>query len=73
MKYICAFLNTDGGVLYVGVDDNSMVCGFKLKQHEFDRFLVNLDGESKNNMIPPLMPDKFSVRRIPVTNHNKGK
>ena len=73
MKYIAAFLNSDGGVLYVGVDDNSMAYGLELKQKEFDMFLVNIDGESKNNMLPPLMPHKYTVRRIPVINHRKGK
>ena len=33
MKYIAAFLNSDGGVLYVGVDDNSVVFGFQMTQH----------------------------------------
>ena len=27
LKWVCAFANTDGGVLYVGVDDSGMVCG----------------------------------------------
>ena len=27
LKWICAFANTDGGVLYVGVDDSGEVCG----------------------------------------------
>ena len=27
LKWICAFANTDGGVLYVGVDDLGEVCG----------------------------------------------
>ena len=44
MKYIAAFLNSDGGVLYVGVDDNSIAYGLELKQKEFDMFLVNIDG-----------------------------
>ena len=44
MKYIAAFLNSDGGVLYVGVDDNSVVYGFEMSQHEFDRFLLMMDG-----------------------------
>ena len=33
MKYVAAFLNADGGVLYVGVDDDSTVYGLALKQH----------------------------------------
>ncbi len=33
MKYIAAFLNSEGGVLYIGVDDNSVVNGFEITQH----------------------------------------
>mgnify|MGYP000053011800 CR=1 FL=1 len=73
MKYIAAFLNSDGGVLYVGIDDNSVVSGFEMTQYEFDRFMLNIDGESKMNMLPPLMPQKYSIRRIPVLNHRRGK
>lgn len=27
LKWICAFANTDGGILYIGVKDNGKVCG----------------------------------------------
>ncbi len=73
MKYISAFLNSDGGVLYVGIDDNSVVSGFEMSQHEFDKFMLNIDSESKLNMLPPLLPHKYSIRRIPVINTKKGK
>lgn len=33
LKYIAAFLNSDGGVLYVGVDDSAVVQGFEMKQN----------------------------------------
>lgn len=29
LKWVCAFANTEGGVLYVGVDDDGYVCGVK--------------------------------------------
>ncbi len=32
MKYISAFLNSEGGKLYIGIDDNSYVYGAKFKQ-----------------------------------------
>jgi predicted HTH transcriptional regulator len=28
MKYIASFLNSEGGVLYIGIDDSSVVHGF---------------------------------------------
>ena len=73
VKYIAAFLNSDGGVLYVGVDDSSVVYGFQMTQHEFDRFLLNVDAEGKRTLLPPLLPHKYSIRRIPVYNNKKGK
>ena len=29
LKWICAFANTDGGKLYIGIDDNGNVCGIE--------------------------------------------
>lgn len=73
MKYIAAFLNSEGGVLYVGIDDSSVVYGLEIKQHDYDRFLLAVDREGKFNMNPPLMPQKYAIRRIPVVHHRKGK
>ena len=73
MKYITAFLNSEGGVLYVGIDDSSVVYGLEIKQHEYDKFLLAIDREGKFNMSPPLMPQKYSIRRIPVIHHKKNR
>lgn len=43
MKYICAFLNTEGGKLYIGIDDSSYVYGTKVKQNDYDKLLLNID------------------------------
>jgi hypothetical protein len=66
MRYIAAFLNSEGGKLYIGIDDSSIVYGLKMTQHEYDKFLLALDNDGKFNMQPPLMPQKYSIRRIPV-------
>ena len=29
LKWICAFANTEGGKLYIGIDDNGNVCGIE--------------------------------------------
>jgi hypothetical protein len=73
MKYITAFLNSEGGVLYVGIDDSSYVCGLELKQNEYDKFLLAIDREGKFNMSPPLMPQKYAIRRIPVVHNKKNR
>jgi predicted HTH transcriptional regulator len=73
MKYICAFLNTEGGKLYIGVDDNSYIYGAKFKQFEYDKLLLNIDKEGKFNMTPPLMPQKYEIKLIPVINDKNGQ
>lgn len=55
----------------MGIDDSSYVCGLEIKQHEYDKFLLAIDREGKFNMSPPLMPQKYSIRRIPVIHHHK--
>ena len=62
-----------GGVLYVGINDDSVVYGFKLSQHEFDKFLCSIDREAKYAMCPPIMPQKYAIRRIPVYQHHRGR
>ena len=43
MRYIAAFLNTEGGKLYIGIDDNSYAYGSKFKQAEYDKLLLKID------------------------------
>jgi predicted HTH transcriptional regulator len=43
MKYIAAFLNSEGGKFYIGIDDSSYVYGAKFKQSEYDKLLLNID------------------------------
>lgn len=66
-------MNSEGGVLYIGIDDSSNVYGLELKQGEYDKFLLAIDREGKFNVNPPLMPQKYSVRRVPVMHHKKNK
>jgi len=73
MKYICAFLNTSGGRLYIGIDNNSYVYGAKFKQTEYDKLLLNIDKEGKFSMTPPLMPQKYEIRLVPVYHDKKGQ
>jgi len=42
-KYICAFLNTNSGVIYVGVNDNGVVKGVKLEEKILRNFKKELD------------------------------
>ena len=29
LKWVCGFANAQGGIIYIGVDDNGKVCGVK--------------------------------------------
>lgn len=73
MRYIAAFLNTEGGKLYIGIDDNSYAYGAKFKQSEYDKLLLKIDNEGKFYMTPPLMPQKYSIKLIPVYHDRKGE
>lgn len=46
LKWICAFANTHGGVLYVGVDDEGTICGVK-DSHKLSEDIPN---KIKNTM-----------------------
>jgi hypothetical protein len=71
MRYITAFLNSEGGKLYIGVDDSSYVYGAKFKQYEYDKLLLNIDREGRFCMSPPLMPQKYGIKLIPVNQDKK--
>ena len=40
LKWICAFANTEGGILYIGVDDKGNVIGVK-DSHKFSEDIPN--------------------------------
>lgn len=56
LKTIVAFLNSEGGTLVIGVEDNKSVCGlefdFALVDHSEDKFLVLLNNLISDNIGP---------------------
>nr|XP_040045565.1 schlafen-like protein 1 isoform X2 [Gasterosteus aculeatus aculeatus] len=64
-KYGCAFLNSGGGSLLVGVCDNGVVCGVSFDHKETDRTLLLVDGAAKL-FSPPLFPHNYLLRFLPV-------
>lgn len=65
-KYVCGFLNsTEGGVLYIGVNDSGKVIGFPCTQAQEDDFRLLID-EALKNIEPTIFPDKYKVRFVPV-------
>ena len=39
-EYMCAFLNCEGGTLYIGIDDNAYVKGVRLTNKDRDKLLL---------------------------------
>ena len=46
LKWICAFANTDGGTLYIGVNDNGEVCGID----NFHRLTEDIPNKIRHTM-----------------------
>lgn len=51
-KEIVAFLNTDGGTVYIGVDDNGSVCGVS----DLDETLKKIADIIENQILPDPRP-----------------
>ena len=71
-KYICAFLNVRGGVLYLGINDAGIVKGIHLIRKKRDDFQLELDQNLKK-FIPPLLPDECFVSFCPIYSDLKRK
>ena len=46
LKWICAFANTDGGILYIGVKDNGEICGVE----ESHKLTEDIPNKIRNTM-----------------------
>jgi len=60
-KYICAFLNTIGGVLYYGITDDHVVKGLLLTSTQRDKLRLGIDT-CCNAFNPEVDADKVSIR-----------
>ena len=67
-EYMCAFINAEGGTLFIGIDDNGMVKGIRLSGKDIDKVLLQIDNGSKMRFSPPLLPQKYKVDFVRVKN-----
>lgn len=58
--YVCAFLNSFGGSLYFGINDEGVVKGIPLTRKEIDTFQINLDIALRN-FSPRVFPDLVKI------------
>lgn len=64
-KYGCAFLNSSGGSLLVGVCNTGVVCGVHFNHRLEDEARLQVDTAAKL-FYPPLLPHNYSLRFLPV-------
>eukprot|EP01122_Echinamoeba_exundans_P011805 TRINITY_DN4818_c0_g1_i1.p1 TRINITY_DN4818_c0_g1~~TRINITY_DN4818_c0_g1_i1.p1 ORF type:complete len:1288 (+),score=282.63 TRINITY_DN4818_c0_g1_i1:108-3971(+) len=64
-KYINAFLNTDGGTMYFGVEDDGRLVGVPLDRKTRDMIRLKIDGIVSQNH-PQVDPHLISVDFVPV-------
>jgi hypothetical protein len=64
-KYVNAFLNSDGGVLFHGISDSGRVIGLPFDRKMKDMVRVRMDA-AINAFRPQVDPDLWRLRFLPV-------
>ncbi|XP_006812813.1 uncharacterized protein LOC102804229 [Saccoglossus kowalevskii] len=70
-KYVCGFLNSEGGSLLIGVGDDGTVHGVHCDQMKEDRVRRDVDFVIKM-FKPHIFPELYSINFIPVRNQRLG-
>lgn len=75
LKWICAFANTEGGKLYIGIDDNGAVCGVTARCFASEAYLALMnehkETETDTNIdtVSPKMSDKEKSRMAVILDY----
>nr|XP_060481199.1 schlafen-like protein 1 isoform X1 [Panthera onca] len=64
-RYACAFLNGEGGSLFVGVEDSGLVRGVPCSHRDEDRVRLLVDSILQGFQ-PQVFPDAYTLSFIPV-------
>ncbi|EHA99307.1 Schlafen-like protein 1 [Heterocephalus glaber] len=64
-RYVCAFLNSEGGSLLVGVKDSGLVQGICCSHHDKDRAHLLVDSILQG-FKPQVFPDAHTLTFIPI-------
>ncbi|XP_047403913.1 schlafen-like protein 1 isoform X2 [Sciurus carolinensis] len=64
-RYVCAFLNSEGGSLLVGVEDSGLVQGIRCNHRDEDRTRLLVDSILQS-FKPQVFPDAYTLTFIPV-------
>lgn len=66
VKYIIAFLNTRGGTLYCGIEDNGVVCGLHIDRESRDQTRLALDRVLRESIKPAVIGSLVTLTFVPV-------
>uniref|UniRef100_H0WVD7 Schlafen like 1 n=1 Tax=Otolemur garnettii TaxID=30611 RepID=H0WVD7_OTOGA len=64
-RYVCAFLNSEGGSLLVGIEDSGLVQGIRCSHRDEDRTRLLVDSILQA-FKPQVFPDAYTLTFIPV-------
>ncbi len=64
-EYVNAFLNTSGGVLFFGIEDDGRVVGLRLDRSQRDRLRLQI-SRLINKFQPSVEPDLYNIKFVPV-------
>lgn len=72
-KELAAFLNFEGGSLYIGIDDNGNISGVE-KEKNYEEWIMNI---CRNSINPPIIPGYEELfienKRVILVKVNKGQ
>eukprot|EP00808_Paulinella_micropora_P006471 g8428.t1 len=71
-KYVNAFLNSEGGVLYIGITDDGTIKGIPVSRKERDLFRLFMDSEMKGSR-PAVNTDLYQINFLPVHRRVYGR
>ncbi|XP_004450723.1 schlafen-like protein 1 [Dasypus novemcinctus] len=71
-RYVCAFLNSEGGSLFVGVEDSGLVQGIRCSHRDEDRVRLLVDSILQA-FKPQVFPDAYDLSFIPVVSTSVTK
>lgn len=70
-KYVCGFLNSKGGTLYLGITDDGRAVGIKFDRRTMDEICVLFDKKLKK-FSPAVRADQYSIKKCPLINRKTG-
>ena len=69
-KTICSFLNTKGGRIFIGINDNFEVVGYDISSEEEKNFIENKIDELISDFYPEVEKDKIKIHFVPIKDYD---